>query len=172
MPPASEYSMRIGMIVLALVGHLALTACHHDRAKPLPAGPQTVTSGSTLLVTAPFIIPRGAPGVYFQDAELRAAPDLKRELPYCFLQLGPAAAAARTIGPQAFTVTGVEYDEQAEGTAGAFGSVTYLNLQSGPQPGLQRMTCLLPGDARTARFVTPAEISGALGGYFNLTVAP
>jgi hypothetical protein len=34
------------------------------------------------------------------------------------------------------------------------------------------MTCLLPGEASTPRFVTPAEITGALGGYFQLTVAP
>ena len=80
--------------------------------------------------------------------------------------------AARTIGPQAFTVTGVEYDEQAEGAAGGFGSITYLNLQSGPQPGPQRLACMLPGEAAAPRFLTPAEISGALGGYFNLTVAP
>src|SRR5262245_2705246 len=109
----------------ALVSMLVLSACHHGRPKPPPPQPQTVTSGSTLQVTAPFIIPRDAAGVYFQDSALRVAPDLKRELPYCFFQLGPAASTARTIGPQAFTVTGVEYDEQAEGAAGGFGSITY-----------------------------------------------
>jgi hypothetical protein len=164
--------MRATVARLAVLGALGLGACHHDAPKPVPAGPQTVTSGSTLQVTAPFVIPRAETGVYFQDAALRSTPDLRRELPYCFFQLGPAASAARTIGPQAFTVTGVEYDEQAQGAAGSFGSITYLNLQSGPQPGPQRMTCMLPGQAGTPRFVTPAEISGALGGYFNLTVAP
>ena len=168
----SARATRAGIFLIALLGPLALAACQHGRAKPVPPAAQTVTSGSTLLVTAPFVIPRAAPGVYFQDTELRSSPDLRRELAYCYFQLGPAAAAARTIGPQAFTVTGVEYDEQAEGAAGAFGSVTYLNLESGPQPGPQRMTCLLPGDAGTPRFLTPAEISGALGGYFKLTVAP
>ena len=90
-----------------------IAGCQQGQAKPVPPAAQTVTSGSTLLVTAPFVIPRAAPGVYFQDTELRATPDLRRELAYCYFQLGPAAAAARTIGPQAFTVTGVEYDEQA-----------------------------------------------------------
>jgi hypothetical protein len=164
--------MRIAVVVLALLGPLALAACQHGKAKPVPPAPGTVTSGSTLLVTAPFVIPRAEPGVYFQDTALRAVPDLRREVPYCYFQLGPAAKAARTIGPQAFTVSGVEYDEQAEGAAGGFGSVTYINLQSGPQPGPQRMTCLLPGEAGAPRFLTPAEISGALGGYFRLTVAP
>jgi hypothetical protein len=172
MSAPGERRVRFAMVMLALAGPLALAGCQHGKARPLPPGPPTVTSGSTLQVTAPFVIPRGAKGVYFQDTELRAAPDLQRELPYCYFQLGPVAAAARTIGPQAFTVTGVEYDEQAEGAAGAFGSVTYLNLQSGPQQGPQRLTCLLPGDAQSARFVTPAEISGALGGYFKLSVAP
>jgi hypothetical protein len=160
------------MAVVGLLGLSALAGCHQGRAKPIPPAPDTVTSGSTLLVTAPFMIPRSEPGVYFQDTELRAAPNLRHERPYCYFQLGPAASAVRTIGPQAFTVSGVEYDEQAEGAAGGFGSVTYLNLQSGPQPGPQRMTCLLPGEAGAARFVTPAEITGALGGYFKLTVAP
>jgi hypothetical protein len=172
MTQVSGQRMRVAMVLIGLVGPLALAACQHGRPKPVPPVPQTVTSGSTLLVTAPFVIPRSVPGVYFQDTELRSAPDLRRELPYCHFQLGPAATAARTIGPQAFTVSGVDYDEQAEGAAGGFGSVTYLNLQSGPQPGPQRMTCMLPGEAGSARFLTPAEISGALGGYFQLTVAP
>jgi len=165
-------AVRVAMAAVVLAGAAAAAGCHQGRAKAPPPGPQTVTSGSTLQVTAPFVIPRGAPGVYFQDAQLRDAPDLRRELPYCFFQLGPAAAAARTIGPQAFAVAGVEYDEQAEGAAGGFGSITYFNLESGPQPGPQRMTCLLPGEATAPRFLTPAEITGALGGYFQLTVAP
>lgn len=172
MTGVSAGRIRAAMVVVALLGPWALAACQHGKAKPVPPAPQTVTSGSTLVVTAPFVIPRAEPGVYFQDTVLRSAPDLRRELPYCYFQLGPAAAAARTIGPQTFTVTGVGYDEQAEGAAGGFGSVTYINLQSGPQPGPQRMTCLLPGEAGAPRFLTPAEISGALGGYFRLTVAP
>lgn len=165
-------AMRVALTAIASVGLAILAGCHRGPPKPPAPGPETVTSGSTLQVTAPFVIPRDAPGVYFQDARLHDAPDLRRELPYCFFQLGPAAAAARTIGPQAFTVTGIEYDEQAEGAAGGFGSITYLNLQSGPQPGPQRMTCLLPGAASAPRFLTPDEISGALGGYFQLSLAP
>jgi hypothetical protein len=165
-------AIRVALTAVAFAGALALAGCHQGRSKPLPPSPQTLTSGSTLQVTAPFMIPREAEGVYFQDAQLREAPDLRRELPYCFFQLGPAAAAVRTIGPQAFTVAGIEYDEQAEGAAGGFGSITYVNLQSGPQPGPQRLTCLLPGEASAPRFLTPAEISGALGGYFQLTLAP
>ena len=164
--------MRAAAVAASFLAAVALAACHHNGRKLPPPQPQTVTSGSTLLVTAPFVIPREAPGVYFQDAALRSTPDLRRQLPYCFFQLGPAASVARTIGPQAFAVTGVEYDEQAEGAAGGFGSITYLNLQSGPQPGPQRLACMLPGEASAPRFMTPAEITGALGGYFNLTVAP
>ena len=172
MAPLRVRSIRAVAVVAAFLGVLGLAACHRGAPKPPPPRPQTVTSGSTLQVTAPFVIPRDTAGVYFQDAALRSTPDLRRELPYCFFQLGPAATAARTIGPQAFTVTGVEYDEQAEGAAGGFGSITYLNLQSGPQPGPQRLACMLPGEASAPRFLTPAEISGALGGYFKLTVAP
>src|SRR5262245_40599302 len=134
MTRAATCWIRHAVVGVAALGSWGLAACHHSPPRPVPAGPQTVTSGSTLPVTAPFVIPRAATGVYFQDAALRSTPDLRRELPYCFFQLGPAASAARTIGPQAFTVTGVEYDEQAEGAAGGFGSITYLNLQSGPQP--------------------------------------
>jgi hypothetical protein len=164
--------MRVATMAVAFVGTLALPGCHHPQPMSEPLPPATVTSGSTLEVVAPFVIPRAAPGVYFQEAELRAQPDLRRELTYCFFQLGPPAAAARTIGPQAFTVSGIEYDEQAEGAAGGFGSITYLNLQSGPQPGPQRLTCMLPGAAGKPRFVTALEISEAVGGYLKLTVAP
>ena len=62
-----QHWLRAAVLAAAFLG-VGLAACHRSAPKPPPPRPQTVTSDSTLLVTAPFVIPRDAPGVYFQDA--------------------------------------------------------------------------------------------------------
>jgi len=164
--------MRIVALAVLLAGVLAAAACHQaQKITPLPPGPQTVTSGSTLQVLEPFVIPQGQSRIYFQDAQIGSANTLRPNFPYCQFEMPSPATAARTIQPQVYTIGSVEYDEQNEVPGGKFASVTYLNLQRDARRTEERLACLLPGDARASRFVTPAEINGAPGGYFNLTVA-
>jgi hypothetical protein len=71
-----------------------------------------------------------------------------------------------------FRVNGVEYDEQAVGPGGMTVSVTELSLEETSSGKPYRMNCMLPLLSQRARFVSPAEIQGALGEYLNLKVAP
>lgn len=51
-------------------------------------------------------------------------------------------------------------------------SVTEIHLRAATTGISYRMNCMLPLLSRGARFVTPAEIQGAIGGYMDLKVAP
>ena len=126
--------MRTLALAVLLTGVLAITACHRNqKITPLPPGPQTVTSGSTLQVVETFVIPNGQARVYFQDAQIVSANDLHRNYPYCQFELPSPVTTARTIEPQTYTIGNVEYDEQNEVAGGKFASVVYYNLQRGAQ---------------------------------------
>ena len=151
---------------LVLVSVLAVAGCH---SAPKPA-PDMVTAGSVLAVTTPFTIPAGSSGVYFQDNQLQSRADLAAELPYCHFALAAPTSKALIVGPQTFTVTTLEFDEDA-GPHGGFSSITRINLTDGKLTKPPHLSCRAPGAAISRRFVTPAEIRGALDAYFDLKVA-
>ena len=153
---------------LVLAGVIVIAGCH---TAPKPAPPDMVTAGSTLTVTTPFLIPAGQSGVYFQDNALQGKANPGSGLPYCHFQLPGSTAKARTVGAETLTVTTIQLDEEAASRGSGFASITRLNLQGGKQAGPPRVSCRLPGDASASRFVTPAEIRGAMGAYFDLKVA-
>ena len=153
---------------LVVVGVAVIAGCHGAPKRPPP---DQVTAGSTLTVTRAFTIPAGQTGVYFQDNALRGSADPGSVLPYCHFRLPGSAAKPRTVAAETFTVTNIEFDEDAAGQGSGFASITRLNLQGGKQAGEPRVSCLLPGTAATRRFITPAEIRGAMGAYIDLKVA-
>ena len=156
---------------LALVSIVALAGCQGTPPKPAPP-PDRVTSESELIVTTSFTIPAGGSGVYFQDNQVQSRADLSADFPYCHFELPAPVKNTLTVKPQRFRVTTVEYDEDASGPQGSFSSITRINLQYGDLPNVPRVSCRLPGGADNRRFVTPAEILGAMGAYFDLKVAP
>lgn len=160
--------MRAPLHAVTFASILALAGCHGAPKRPPP---DQVMAGSTLTVTTPFTIPAGQTGVYFQDNALQGAADLGSGFPYCHFLLPGSAAKPRTVGAQTFTVSSIELDEEATRRGDGFASITRLNLQGGKEAGEPRVSCRLPGEAGTRRFVTPAEIRGALGAYFDLKVA-
>ena len=123
-----------------------------------------------MTVTTPFTIPAGSSGVYFQDNQLQSRKDLAADLPYCHFALATSTPKALTVGPQTFMVTTMEYDEDA-GPHGGFSSVTRINLENGKLAKPPHLSCRLPGTAGSRRFVTPAEIRGAMDAYFDLKVS-
>jgi hypothetical protein len=150
-----------------------LTGCQNARhgADPEPP-PQSVTTGSTFTVTRDFLIPSGDSGVYFQDSRLYPQGEIQSNYPFCEFSLPAATSAGQVIRSGQFRVNGVEYDEQAVGPGGMTVSVTELSLEETSSGKPYRMNCMLPLLSQRARFVSPAEIQGALGEYLNLKVAP
>lgn len=160
-------------ILVLFLGAL-LPGCQNARHAALPAPlPQEVTPGSTLAITKGFLIPSGDSSVYFQDTRLYPEGAIQSNYPFCEFAAGVASAAGgRLIHPAVLTVSNVDYDEQDVGPGGMSVSVTELSLQETASGNAYRMDCMLPLLSPETRFVTPAEIQGALGDYMNLTVAP
>jgi hypothetical protein len=158
---------RLG-ITLLLVAAAALCACHPSAKTTLADPPQDVASGSVFTLNKSIVIPAGAAGVQFQDAQLVGPDALRPSYAYCRFGLDGAPSIAREIAPQPFTVASVDYDENAAGSMGEAVSSTRMALQTAQGVKSYAMTCMLPAAAASPRFVTVSEINGALGDYFTL----
>jgi hypothetical protein len=150
---------------------VALTGCgagHRKAEKPPP--PQDVTPGSTFAVIKAFRVPGGDTGVYFQDAHLYTDDELQPEYPFCHLT---TSGAGGELGrDRTLTVTAVDYEEGGVGPGNMDVSVTDIHLRD-PDAGIAfELNCMLPVLSYGARFITPAEIQGAVGGYMTLKEAP
>ena len=155
-------------VTLLLVAAAVLCACHPHAKTTLSDPPQDVASGSVFKLNKSIVIPAGAAGVQFQDAQLVGLDALRPSYAYCRFGLDAATSTAREITPQPFTVTGVDYDESAAGSIGEAVSSTRMALQTAQGAKGYFMTCMLPAAAASARFVTVSEINGAVGDYFTL----
>lgn len=159
----------ISLVVVLTVGLTGCQSARHQAGSPPP--PQDVTPGSTFTVVKDFLVPSGDSSVYFQDARVYPQGEIQPNYPYCEFDTGAATADGQVI-KGTYTVSKVEYDENGVGPRGIDVSVTAIYLQAASSGEPYRMNCMLPLLSRGARFVTPAEIQGAVGGYMDLRVAP
>ena len=150
----------------------ALAGCQSAEHKADPGPPpQTVTPGSTFTVVKDFLVPSGDSSVYFQNTRLYPEGKIQPDDPFCQFATGAATAAGQVIHTGIFTVSNLEYDENGVGPGGMDVSITEIRLQKTSTGKSYRMNCMLPLLSQGARFVTPAEIQGAVGGYMDLKVA-
>ena len=157
------------LLVLLTVGLTACQSARHQAGSPPP--PQDVTPGSTFTVVKDFLVPSGDSSVYFQDARLYPQGEIQPNYPYCEFIIGAPSADGQVIKGR-YMVSNVEYDENGVGLRGTDVAVTIIHLQAASSGEPYRMNCALPMLSRGARFLTPAEIQGAVGGYMDLSVAP
>jgi len=157
------------LLALFMVG---LAGCQHARQQAeSPPPPQDVTPGSTFTVVKDFLVPSGDSSVYFQDTRVYPQGEIQPNYPYCqFITAAPSADGQVIKGT--YMVSNVEYDENGVGLRGAEVAVTVIHLQAASSGQPYRLNCMLPLVSSGARFVTPAEIQGAVGGYMDLRVAP
>jgi hypothetical protein len=158
--------MKVMKGALLVIGVLGLAACQPHRTKN--EGPQNVRNGSVLTLKQNLSIPTGSAFVYFQDQHMLAPEALRANYPYCRFGLDDPASAVREVQPNAFVVTGVDYDERSVGSTGEAVSATRMNLQTELGAKGYHMTCMLPESAGYARFITVPEIRGAVGEFFIL----
>jgi hypothetical protein len=156
-------------LILVYAGLTGCASTAHKEAQAAPS-PQNVTPGSTFTIIKGFVIPDGDTGVYFQDTHLYTEDDIQPDYPYCQLKSGDARG--ENLGSGVFTVTGVDYDEEGTGAKGMDVSVTGIRLQKEASGKIYRLNCMLPMQSHGARFVTPAEVQGAVDGYMTLKDAP
>jgi len=164
--------MSVKFVTLLLVLTAALASCDSSRHKAGHPPPTEVTPGSTFTVVKGFLIPSGVSSVFFQDARLYPEGNIQPNLPYCELSIGAATADGVLIKEGIFTVSKVTYDERGIGAGGADMSITGFHLQEASSGKTYLMDCMLPLLSRSALFVTPAEIRGAVADHMELKVAP
>jgi hypothetical protein len=161
------------LVVFSLLSSLALAACQSTGNKDQPApAPQTVDPGSTVTVTKNFLIPSGDGAVDFQNAGLYPQGMIRADAPFCRFRVSTPTAGGEVIRTGKYTVGNVEYDEKDVGPGGIDVSVTKIHLQGASAGDAYQLDCMLPIVSHGARFVTPEEIQGAIGGYMDLDVAP
>lgn len=161
------------VLPLALVIAGLLGGCQpHERDRPSP-GPESVLAGSTLVSVNALAVPAGAAEVVLQDASVVPESGIRPDYPYCRFRPGGPAAALRVIGPPSvYLVTSLQYDERGARRGNETRPVVWFVLQGGPQNAGGQLGCAVPFSAPNRLFVTPAEVQGAVGGFFNLTAAP
>lgn len=158
-------------LAAAITVFLAILAgCQSTMHKaPPPPPPQDVTPGSSFTVIRDFLIPDGNSSVYFQDERLYPEGDIRPDDPFCQFT---DAASGEIIRTGVFKVSDVVYEESGVGPNGVDASVMEIHLQEAGTGKTYRLNCMLPLLSHGARFVTPVEIQGAIGGYMNLEDAP
>ncbi len=161
--------MRLVRGALLLIGVLGLVACQPHRTRN--EAPQEVRSGSVLTLKQVLSIPSGSAFVYFQDQRQLPPESLRANYPYCRFGLDDPASAVREVRPNAFVVTGVDYDERSVGSSGEVVAASRINLQTELGEKGYHMTCMLPAAAGYARFINVPEIRGAVGEFFTVNPA-
>ena len=158
---------------LPLVFAAALIAgCQSPPMSQAPA-PDAVLAGSTFVSTNALTLPAGVAEVVLQNASVVAESALQRDYPYCRFRPGGAVNSARVIAPPSvYSVTSLDYDESGSRRGNETRPVVWFNLQGGPQDAGGRMGCAVPFLAPNRLFLTPAEVQGAVGRYFNVNAAP
>lgn len=163
------YNSRFGALIAMLAA--ALAGCQTAQHQPA-AAPQSVTPDSTFTVVKDFLIPSGDSAVDFQDAGLYPQGMIQPNDPFCRFSTGAATESGEVIRKGKLTVSSVEYNEKDVGPGNIDVSVTEIHLRARGSGNSYRLDCMLPLLAYGARFVTIAEIQGAVGGYMDLQVAP
>lgn len=154
---------------LFLISFVGLAACHSQH--PKSQGPQEVRNGSVFTLKQKLSIPSDSAFVYFQDQHQVSPTALRPNYPYCRFGFDDPASAVREVAPNAFVVTGVDYDERSLGSTGEAVSATRMNLQTELGHAGYHVTCMLPASAGYGRFITVPEIRGAVGEFFTLNPA-
>ena len=164
--------MTAGEAIVVAFMFVTLSACHSagNKAAHKAPPPQDVTPGSTFTVTQRFAIPSGDAGVYLQDTRLYSEEQLQPNYPFCRFET--VGVSGELIDRGVYTVTGVDYEENGTGPGGMDVSVTDIRLQAQTTGKTYHLNCMLPLVSYGARFVTPDEIQGAVGGYMTLRDEP
>ena len=139
---------------------------------PQPPAPDAVLAGSTFVSTRSLTVPAGATEVILQDGGVLLESGIQPDYPYCRFRPAGATTAARTaVPPAVYTVSTLEYDQRGARRGSETRPVVWFVLQGGAQNAGGRMGCAVPFAGPDRLYLTPAEVQGAVGGYFNVNAA-
>lgn len=180
--------------VLLLAGALALAACQTTYEGNEDSPYYVVPPGTPLLLKQPLTIPPEQVSVWLQDGRVVDANDARMYYPHCKFEVRERMPTAQTVAPDEFIVTRVtrslmhsvrapDPSERMVARVGVSVGVnmgngpsvqtfaTRMNLGSGRQPDVMRLTCGQWGYPYDGRHLTISEIRHALGDVFDLRLA-
>ena len=184
--------MRSCRSVLLLAGAFALAACQTSYEGNEDSPYYVVPPGTPLLLKQPLTIPPEQVSVWLQDGRVVDANDARMYYPHCKFEVRERMPTAQTVAPDEFIVTrvtrslmhsvrapepsarmvarvgvGVGINMGADGPS-VQTFATRMNLGSGRQPNVMRLTCGHWDYPYDGRHLTINEIRHALGDVFDL----
>lgn len=178
------------LLVLAAV---ALAACQTTYEGNEDSPYYVVPPGTPLVLKRPLAIPPEQVSVWLQDGRVIDANDARVYYPHCKLEVRERMPTAQTVAPDEFIITRVTQSlmhsvRAPEPSARMVARVgvginmgvdgpsvqtfaTRMNLGSGRQPHVMRLTCGHWDYPYDGRHLTISEIRHALGDVFDLRLA-
>jgi hypothetical protein len=153
-----------------------------------------VPAGSRLTLTQALTIAPDQVGLFLQDGRVTPFAEIRKYYPHCKFELYRRVAEARTVSPDAFTISRplqeethsvsnalpmyarvsllIRADADIDGGPSIRSYATRMNLRSEKQPEVFRLSCGQWGHPPDTTHVTIAEMRRALGSVFELELAP
>ncbi len=171
------------LVVLAGCQSAYLSDGRPNESSPL----YEVPLGSKVVLERELTVPAYRQDVFLQDGKVFDFATVNKWRPYCALSLHAQAKQARVMQPDSFVVRKVSRQllfqlagrplQIAGITSGSDGFQTWrvqaavMELSSGRQPDVVKLTCAAWGLPQDASYVTLAAIRGALGEVVSLQLA-
>ena len=160
---------------------LMLGACASDTGYRYPTRPTPEPAIAQVTLNRPFPVRPDRASEFIQYGRIVPYNQVSEYYPHCIFGLRTVSAAARTVRPETFTVTGIHRDRfmawldglQLAGgdDGGDYGMVmssTRLDLQSATQPEVFRLTCQQLDEPWRMHHLSLQEMQQALGELFTL----
>jgi hypothetical protein len=151
---------------LLLAVPLLFTSCHGRDETDENSPYFVIPAGSRLVLHQAVTVPAFTAGVYLQGGAWMPWTQISRYHPHCKLELQQPADSAQSVTPDEFVIT--RAGEQAETQEGLEIRARVLELHSGRQPHVRRLSCAIWQTAAGGQPISGRELRQALGNVFTL----
>ena len=169
--------MRIPAVILLAA---LLVACSTGTGYQYKTGPVPVPDITSVTLNKEFDIRPDRASEYIQYGEVKPRNKVVEYYPHCIFELRTISDQARTVRPEAFTVTGIRRDhfmagfrqlQLASAGGGDYNMVMYtttISLHSEQQPDVFRLSCKQLEEPYRGRHVDEEDMRETLGELFTL----
>ena len=167
-------------LLISLLLPVFLLACTSGTGYRYPTGPTALPVLSSVTLNATFDIRPDRASEYIQYGQVKPYNQIVEYYPHCIFELRTVSDQARTVRPEAFTVTGIRRDhfmagfrqlQLASAGGGDYNMVMYtttISLHSEQQPDVFRLSCKQLEEPYRGRHVDEEDMRETLGELFTL----
>jgi hypothetical protein len=156
--------MNLKRLLLALP--LLFSSCHGRDESDENSPFFVIPAGSRLVLHQAVAVPAFTAGVFLQGGAWMPWNQISRYHPYCKLELRQPLDSVQTVAPDEFVITRTR--EELETQEGLEIRARVLELSSGRQPHVRRLSCAIWQAPAGGQPVSGRELRQALGGIFTL----